>query len=140
LRPGRPRAYAAILGLAAIGAGIAVAISGLPSPVQVAALPVVAWIAWRAWRRQRGWVGCLLRLHGDGRVEWAAPGSGVVVAGRLVAHWQSGPLAALVLATHEGGDRSVERIAVWRDQIDRDAWRRLSILLRHLRHRDGALG
>jgi hypothetical protein len=129
-----------LLSLAAFGAALAVLMSALPWLGKLALQPVVVWIAWRAWRRQQGWVGARLRLHRDGRVEWARPGSGALVPARLIAHWQSGPLAALTLAPEAGDQRPLARIAVWRDQIDEDAWRRLSILLRHLRHRDGPLG
>jgi hypothetical protein len=139
LRPGLPRAYAALLASATVAALVAIAISGLPPVLRLALAPLPVVLAWRAWARQHAFTGAVLRIDGEGRAEWRGPSDHGPVSGRLVAHWQAGPVAALVLAAAGAGSPRA-RIAIWRDQVDADAWRRLSILLRHQRHGQGAIG
>lgn len=138
LRPGRSRLYVALLSAATLATVVAVAISGVPSGVKLALAVLVALLAGRAWRRQAASAGITIRLSADGCAEWALPGGGPTTRGRLVAHWQAGPVAALVLAAAAAG-RPRWRVAIFRDQVDAEAWRRLAILLRHRRRGDGAI-
>lgn len=139
LQPGAPRLYAVLLTIAALAAVISVLVSGLPIPVQVLLALLTLVIAARAWKSQSRWTGARVRLHRDGSGDWKRAGMPAELRGRLVAHWQGGPLVTLVLQA-EGGIGEHVRLALWRDQIDADAWRRLVILLRHDRHGGGALG
>lgn len=100
---------------------------------------VVLLVGVRAWSRQSRWTGAFLRLRRDGTAEWQRPDREGERRGRLVAHWHAGALVALVFEHADGRPRR-ERFALWRDQVDPEAWRRLLILLRHDRRGDGAIG
>jgi hypothetical protein len=118
---------------------IAVSVSGLSMTAQLALGVLVLAIVWRAYQSQARWTGSRVRLQRDGSVDWRTPGDPEEHRGRLVGHWQAGPLVALVLQPDREASAYV-RIALWRDQTDADSWRRLVILLRHDRRGGGAVG
>jgi hypothetical protein len=138
LRPGRSRLYAALLSAVTLAAVVAVAISGVPLALKFALAALAVLLAGRAWRRQAATAGITVRLSADGGAEWVSPDAGPTTRGRLVAHWQAGPVATLVLAAAPAG-RPRWRVAIFRDQVDAEAWRRLAILLRHRRRGDDAI-
>lgn len=139
LRPGAPRVYAGLL-VAAVGVAIlALALTGLGVIERVALAVLVVLIGARAWSLQSLWTGAFVRLRRDGTAEWRRPHRDAERRGRWIGHWHAGPLVALVFEFDDGGRRR-ERIALWRDQVDPEAWRRLLILLRHDRRGDGTIG
>lgn len=128
-----------LLTIAAMAALVALVASGLPAVVQVPLALLTLVIVVRAWKAQSCWTGARVRLHRDGSGDWRREGMPCELRGRLIGHWQGGPLVALVLQP-DGSTGGCVRLALWRDQIDPEAWRRLLILLRHDRHGGGALG
>lgn len=128
-----------MLVLTSVAALVALAASGIGTPGRIMLAAVVLLVGVRAWSRQSRWTGAFLRLRRDGTAEWQRSRREGEQTGRLVAHWHAGPLVALVLASADGRPRH-ERLALWRDQVDPEAWRRLLILLRHDRRGDGAIG
>lgn len=134
-----PRVYAGLLAGAAAASVTAVSLSGLSMAAQLALGMLVFVIVWRAYRSQSRWTGSRIRLQRDGSLDWRTAGDADEHRGRLVGHWQAGPLVALVMQPDGEADACV-RIALWRDQTDSDSWRRLVILLRHDRRGGGAVG
>ena len=132
-----PRRYAVFLALATLAALVALVVSGLPALGKLLLVPAALVTAASAWRVQSRWTHAVIHLHRDGAADWLQKDSQQRLDGRLVDHWNAGPLVALVLSPEQGARL---RIAVWRDQVDGDAWRRLLILLRHDRRGGGALG
>lgn len=119
---------------------VAIALSGLGAIERLALAALSVLVGLRAWSRQVRWTGSFIRLERDGTARWRRPDREGERRGRWVGHWQAGPLVALVLEYDEGGRHRRERVALWRDQVGSEDWRRLLILLRHDRRGDGAFG
>ncbi len=124
--------------MAVLAAWLALALSGIGSIARIVLAAIVLGTGFRAWSRQARWTGAMVRVWRDGTAEWRCSGESGERRGRLSGHWQAGPLVTLVLEA-EGSARGRERLALWRDQVDPESWRRLLILVRHDRHGDGAI-
>jgi hypothetical protein len=115
------------LGLVALAAAAlgAVLMADLPLAIAPPLALFVALATLRAWR-SHAWAAALrLRLSADGMLDWR-DAAGAEGQGRLASSARVGPLVALEVREPSGKQR---RIALWRDMLDADAWRRLQVAL-----------
>lgn len=115
------------LGLVALAAAAlsAVLMADLPLAIAPPLALFVLLVAIRAWRDHAQVAGMRLRLSADGTLDWRDP-AGKEGQGRLASSARVGPLVALAVREASGPTR---RIALWRDMLDADAWRRLQVAL-----------
>lgn len=125
LEPRASRGFQVGLVALAAAACAAVAMADLPLAIAPPLLLFVALATLKAWRSHARVAALRLRLAADGMVDWR-DGSGAEGQGRLASSARVGPLVALDVREPSGKPR---RIALWRDMLDADAWRRLQVAL-----------